>query len=106
MNHDEIVQLYERHAHDFDRDRGRSLQEQGWLDAFLRLVAPGGVVLDLGCGMGEPVARYLSERGFNVFGVDSSPSVPTAASRCITRAWIRPSTSNCWPPMAFRCGLT
>lgn len=73
--HDEIVDLYQRHAHAFDRDRGRSLQERRWLDAFLRFVAPGGSVLDLGCGMGEPVARYLMERGVEVFGVDSSPTL-------------------------------
>jgi SAM-dependent methyltransferase len=67
--------LYERHARDYDRDRSRSLQERAWLDRFLQYVRPGGTVLDLGCGMGEPIARYLIERGFQVTGVDSSPSL-------------------------------
>jgi 2-polyprenyl-3-methyl-5-hydroxy-6-metoxy-1,4-benzoquinol methylase len=72
---DRIAALYERHAHSYDRDRGRTLHEQAWLDRFLAYVTPGGTVLDIGCGMGEPIARYLLERGFCVVGVDTSPSL-------------------------------
>jgi SAM-dependent methyltransferase len=72
---DAIVDLYERHAHDFDRDRSRSLQEKGWLDRFLTHVRPAGVVLDVGCGMAEPIARFVLEAGFQVVGIDSSPSM-------------------------------
>lgn len=75
MARDSVVQLYERHAQSYDRDRGRSLQERAWLDTFLTHVRPGGTVLDLGCGMGEPIARYLIERGVTVVGVDASPSM-------------------------------
>jgi SAM-dependent methyltransferase len=67
-----IVDLYERYAHHFDRDRNRSLQEQAWLDRFLGCVRPSGTVLDIGCGMGEPMARYCIEAGFQVTGIDSS----------------------------------
>ena len=35
----------------------------------------GADVLDLGCGSGEPVARYLTEAGHRVTGVDSSPTL-------------------------------
>jgi SAM-dependent methyltransferase len=72
---DAIVDLYERHAHDFDRDRSRSLQEKGWLDRFLTHVRPAGVVLDVGCGMAEPIARFVLEAGLQVVGIDSSPSM-------------------------------
>lgn len=70
-----IADLYERHARDYDRDRGRSLQERAWLDRFLDGVPPGGTVLDLGCGMGEPIAAYVLGTGRAVIGVDSSPSL-------------------------------
>lgn len=70
-----IMDLYERQAANFDRDRGRSLQEKGWLDRFLVLVPRGGTVLDVGCGMGEPIARYLLQAGRTVTGVDSSISM-------------------------------
>jgi predicted TPR repeat methyltransferase len=72
---DAVVGLYERHAPIYDRERGRSLQEREWLDRFLVHVPAGGTVLDLGCGMGEPIARYLIDRGFRVAGVDSSESM-------------------------------
>jgi cyclopropane fatty-acyl-phospholipid synthase-like methyltransferase len=72
-----IIDLYERHARSFDRDRNRSLQEKAWLDRFLRLVGSSGHILDLGCGMGEPMARYCLEAGFQVTGIDSSPSLIT-----------------------------
>jgi SAM-dependent methyltransferase len=72
---DTVVDLYQRHAREYDRDRSRSLQERAWLDRFLIYVRPGGTVLDLGCGMGEPIARYLLDRGFRVVGVDGSPAM-------------------------------
>ena len=75
MQADAIIDLYERHVRDFDRDRGRTLQEREWLDRFLTYVQPGGVVLDLGCGMGEPIARYVIEHGFRVVGADTSPTM-------------------------------
>ena len=76
MRHEgRIIGLYERHAHDFDRERGRSLQEQHWLDRFLSHVPAGGTVLDVGCGSAEPMARYIMERGRRVVGVDSSPTL-------------------------------
>ena len=75
MCSDAIVGLYERHAADFDRDRGRSLFEKAWLDRFLSHVRPSGAVLDIGCGMAEPIARYVIEAGFTVVGLDSSSSM-------------------------------
>ena len=67
--------LYERHAADYDQDRSRALPEKSWLDRFLAMVPAGGTVLDLGCGMAEPIARYVLETGFRVVGIDSSPSL-------------------------------
>ena len=31
--------------------------------------------MDIGCGMAEPIARYVLENGFQVVGIDSSPSM-------------------------------
>lgn len=72
---DGIIDLYSRRAAEFDADRGRSLNEQPWLDAFLDHVPKAGSVLDLGCGSGEPIARYLIEQGRRVTGVDASPGL-------------------------------
>lgn len=75
MSHEAIIDLYERHAADFDRDRSRSLFEKAWLDRFLAYVPESGTVLDIGCGMAEPIARYVIETGRRVVGVDSSPAM-------------------------------
>jgi SAM-dependent methyltransferase len=75
VSRDAVVNLYERYARVYDRDRSRSLQEHAWLDRFLGHVRVGGTVLDVGCGMGEPIARYLIERGVGVVGVDTSQSM-------------------------------
>jgi SAM-dependent methyltransferase len=56
-------------------DRGRDLFERPWLDRFLKHITRGGSILDLGCGSGEPIARYFIQHGYDVTGVDSSPSL-------------------------------
>jgi len=70
-----IIDLYERHATDWDKDRERCLFEKPWLDRFLSLIPPGGSILDMGCGSGEPIARFFIEHGYEVTGADSSPSL-------------------------------
>jgi SAM-dependent methyltransferase len=70
-----VHRIYEKVADDFDRARGRSLFERGYLDAVASGLEPGAEILDLGCGGGEPIARYFIERGFNMTGVDAAPSL-------------------------------
>jgi len=72
---DDVIDLYDRHAGAYDRDRARSLQERAWLNRFLAHVCDGGTILDVGCGMGEPMARYFIDRGFAVVGVDASTAM-------------------------------
>jgi SAM-dependent methyltransferase len=70
-----IVGLYDRNADEWDRRRGKTMFEAAWLDRFLGLVPPGADILDIGCGSGEPIARYLAGKGFRVTGIDSSPKL-------------------------------
>ena len=83
-----IVGLYERHARAFDRDRGKTLIEQNWLDRFLAELTGDRRVLDVGCGTGEPIAGYLLRSGCRVVGVDSSPSmIEMCRARCPDGEW-------------------
>jgi cyclopropane fatty-acyl-phospholipid synthase-like methyltransferase len=75
MTDERIIGLYEDNAAAGDRQRGRDLFERPWLDRFLARLPEGGTVLDVGCGMGEPIAANLIERDAQVTGVDSSPSL-------------------------------
>lgn len=89
MSHRRIVDLYEENAAAWDRMRGRDLHEAPWLERFAASLPAGGSILDLGCGMGEPVARWFVERGFAVTGVDSSPSLlAMARGRFPAHEWI------------------
>jgi len=84
-----IAGLYEENAEAWDRQRGRDLHEKAWLDRFVARLPAGGSILDLGCGMGEPVTRYLIERGFAVTGVDSAPSlIAMCKARFPAHEWI------------------
>ena len=72
---DEIIGLYRRQALAWTRARGDRLVERDWLDRFRGLLPPAGAVLDIGCGSGVPIARYLVDRGLSVTGVDSAPEM-------------------------------
>lgn len=84
-----IVGLYQRHAAAFDRERSRHLFEKPVLDRFLALLPSGASILDLGCGSGEPIARYLIDRGFQITGVDSAPAlIELAQGRFPDQEWV------------------
>ncbi|MBR1230166.1 MULTISPECIES: trans-aconitate 2-methyltransferase [unclassified Bradyrhizobium] len=72
---DRIIGLYQRHGRAWAQDRGNRLMERAWLDRFGALLPAGASVLDIGCGSGEPIARYLIQQGCHVTGVDSSPEL-------------------------------
>ena len=69
---DQIVGLYRRQALAWAKRRGRHLSERKWLDRFLALLPESPAVLDIGCGSGDPIDRYLLDRGCAVTGIDSS----------------------------------
>lgn len=71
-----IIDLYERHAAAWSALREKSaFIELGWLEKFRGALPQGGAVLDLGCGSGLPIAHWLMEHGFQVTGVDASPTL-------------------------------
>jgi SAM-dependent methyltransferase len=72
---DEIIGIYRRHAAAWASARGTALHERAWLDRFLGLLPDGGSVLDIGCGPGVPIARYIAGRGVGMTGVDASPEM-------------------------------
>lgn len=80
---EQIVGLYERLAHEWAGDRGRSagFMEKDWLDRFIALIPPDGTILDVGCGFGKPMAAYLLGKSLRVCGVDSSPTMISLCRR-------------------------
>lgn len=72
----QIADLYRRHAHVWVAARRRQQSnpplEGSWLDHFVGLLPPQPSVLDLGCGSGEPLGRYLTDRECDLTGVDTA----------------------------------
>lgn len=54
---------------------------------FAQSIARGGQVLDIGCGGGDPIDRYLSGQGLQVTGIDRSASmIEKARALCLPGA--------------------
>ncbi|WPX98510.1 DUF86 domain-containing SAM-dependent methyltransferase [Candidatus Megaera polyxenophila] len=71
-NKHNVYESYERIADWFDKHRSRDLFEKPYLEMVVSYLKSGAKVLDLGCGMGEPIAQYFIEQGFDVTGIDGS----------------------------------
>jgi SAM-dependent methyltransferase len=70
---DDVIALYRRHGAAWIKARGTELKiERAWLDRFCAVLPKDARILDLGCGSGEPMARHLIDRGYDVTGLDSS----------------------------------
>lgn len=88
--HARTIDIYDRNAHGWDAHRLRVLFERHWLDRFIDKLNPGGRVLDVGCGAGDPIAGYLIDRGFDVAGIDASEEMLSIArSRYPQTDWVR-----------------
>lgn len=57
-----------------------------WLEELASHLAPGAVILDLGCGCGIPAARWLTAHGYIVTGIDLSPVQIERARRLVPDA--------------------
>ncbi|MEL7117343.1 MAG: methyltransferase domain-containing protein [Pseudomonadota bacterium] len=75
MRAEQILATYDAVADTFAKERNKSLFERPWLDRFLAHVRPPRRVLDIGCGTGQPIARYLVDRRADVTGVDGAAAM-------------------------------
>lgn len=78
-----LREIYNGFARNYDQNRARFDMTQVFDDFYARLAPGGGRLLDLGCGAGEPFARYFIEHGWNVTGVDFSEGMLDLASRYV-----------------------
>ena len=69
---DKVYESYEKIAEWYDKHRSRDLFEKPYLDIAISHLKPGAKVLDLGCGMGEPITKYFIDNGFLITGIDGS----------------------------------
>lgn len=71
---------YEAVAPIFLKGRGQAANGIGASSArsWAKKMAPGSVVLDLGCGTGIPVSKIMVDEGLTVYGIDASPTLAAA----------------------------
>jgi SAM-dependent methyltransferase len=82
---DKIRAGYDTIAARYVDERG-SENTIGFLEQLEGRLDPESLILDLGCGGGVPVDRYLVERGHKVVGLDFSPAMLDLARRNVPRA--------------------
>jgi SAM-dependent methyltransferase len=58
----------------------------GYVDKVLEGLPPRAKVLDLGCGTGNPIAKYMVQRGYQVIGVDQSEKMLEIAKKVVPEA--------------------
>ncbi len=75
MRPEQIIDTYEAVAETWNRERNKALFERVWLDRWINMIVPPRRILDLGCGAGLPITRYLVERRATVTGVDAAPAM-------------------------------
>lgn len=84
-----MKQVYEDNAKTFDQQRGKSLFEKKWLDLFLQTLEEKSNILDIGCGSGDPIAKYFIKNGNQVTGIDfSSSMIELAKERYPSQKWM------------------
>ena len=74
-NKENVYESYNKIAKWYDEHRSRELVEKPYLDMVIANIKPRAKILDLGCGMGEPIAEYFINKHYNVTGVDGSKSL-------------------------------
>ena len=76
----QITSLYQTHGAAWAQNRTKALIERHWLDAFLGNMPTGPkTVLDIGCGTGDPIARYLIDNSCQITGLDGASNMTAAA---------------------------
>lgn len=88
-NKEKVYKAYEKIVQWFDNARTKTLMESKYLNLIVESVPPGGSVLDLGCGTGEPIAQFFINIGFKVTGADGSKKmIELCKKRFPNEKWI------------------
>jgi len=85
-NQQNVQEDYEKIADWFDEHRSREFFEKPYLDKVISYLPSQANVLDLGCGMAEPVTAYFIKKNFRVVGVDGSQTLIDMAQRRYSQA--------------------
>ena len=89
MEKNRMQNAYDRIAEQWhSQNRGQAYIDRvrRYVDLVVEDLPSGSSVLDLGCGTGKPVLKYLVEKGFRATGVDQSEKMLEIAKREVPEA--------------------
>ena len=78
-----LQEIYDRFAKTYEENRGLFDMIEVFDSFYGCLDVEKGKLLDLGCGAGEPFARWFIDRGWTVTGVDFSKRMLALASKYV-----------------------
>ena len=84
-NSDLVKEGYNRVAKTYSAQRDLFKNDK-YLAELTKLLKPGSTVLDIGCGSGIPIDKYLIDKGFKVIGIDISDEQIRLAKQNIPEA--------------------
>lgn len=88
--HRQTLDVYDQYAWGYQIRRGKMLFERTWLDRFLAVLPKEAQVLDLGCGTGDPIDRYLLSQGCTLTGLDAADGMLALAREAFPEAeWLQ-----------------
>lgn len=86
MTNDLVKAGYEVAAEDYAKNRDL-FKSQKYLEKFAGLIKEKGTILDIGCGAGIPVDKFLIEKDFAVNGIDISEKMISLAQKNVPKAF-------------------
>lgn len=71
-----VYEAYDAIINWFDEHRTKDMSlEKFYINYIESHIPAGGNILDVGCGTGEPIAKYFIERGYQLTGIDASQNM-------------------------------
>jgi len=72
MNKNRVYEIYEKIWAWYDSNRAKHLMEKEYLNDIITHIPKNGEILDIGCGTGEPIAKFFIDHGYSATGIDAS----------------------------------
>lgn len=85
MKNNLVRQGYNKVAEDYSSERDQ-FKNNKYLRKLVELLKPGATILDIGCGSGVPIDKYLIAKGIKVIGIDISKKQIELAKRNVPGA--------------------